>query len=251
MITYCANPVRAALPAFNSGGLAMIVTPNQGNKLPAGIGWCADNGCGPTKTGPVGSGYPGDGRYLAWLAGMADKAADCLFATAPDVLGDAAATLERSAPMLPAIRELGYKVALVAQDGLEELDVPWDSFDVLFLGGSTEWKLGEAAERLTREARARGKGVHMGRVNSRKRLRIAASWGCTSADGTYLTFGPEKNLPKLLGWLDELQADETAAARVQLVALLRSAPRTRRPEWDELTRDATAEAVRCARIWAS
>jgi hypothetical protein len=43
----------------------------------------------------------------------------------------------------------------------------------------------------------------MGRVNSRRRLRIAAQMGCHSADGTFLAFGPDRNLPHLLGWLAE------------------------------------------------
>jgi hypothetical protein len=34
---------------------------------------------------------------------------------------------------------------------------------------------------------------------------ILASWGCDSVDGTYLTFGPRINLPKLLRWLAELE----------------------------------------------
>lgn len=67
-------------------------------------------------------------------------------------VGDAAATLTRSAPMLPRIRALGYPAALVAQDGLEHLAVPWDAFDVLFLGGTTDWKLGPAAADLPADA---------------------------------------------------------------------------------------------------
>jgi hypothetical protein len=43
----------------------------------------------------------------------------------------------------------------------------------------------------------------MGRVNSLKRFRAARSMGCDSVDGTYLTFGPDINLPKLLSWLDD------------------------------------------------
>jgi hypothetical protein len=58
-----------------------------------------------------------------------------LFATAPDILADAAATLRRSARMLDWIRYSGYPAALVAQDGLEDLTIPWDTFDTLFLGG--------------------------------------------------------------------------------------------------------------------
>lgn len=173
--------------------IGFIDTPAQGNIRPKGVIWCADNGC-------FGKGYPGDEKWLGWLATHADDAETCLFATAPDVVGDAPATLERSQPWLPKIRELGYPAALVAQDGLEHLDVPWDEFDVLFIGGSTEWKLGAAARHLIAQAKARGKHVHMGRVNSEKRYRYAASIGCDSADGTYLTFGPNKNLPDVLAW---------------------------------------------------
>jgi hypothetical protein len=173
--------------------IGYIDTPAQGNKRPAGVVWCADNGC-------FGKGYPGDEKWLGWLTKNAYAAADCLFATAPDVVGDAAATLERSAPWLPAIRALGYPAALVAQDGLEDLDVPWDSFDVLFIGGSTEWKLGPAARHLVTEAKRHGKKIHMGRVNSERRYRYAQAIGCDTADGTYLTFGPDLNLPAVLAW---------------------------------------------------
>jgi hypothetical protein len=65
----------------------------------------------------------------------------------------------------------------------------------------SEWKLGAAARALTAEAKARGKHVHMGRVNSLRRLRYADAIGCDSADGTFLAFGPDINLPPLLGWL--------------------------------------------------
>jgi hypothetical protein len=73
--------------------------------------------------------------------------------------------------------------------------------DVLFIGGDTEWKLGPVASDLAAQAKRRGKWVHMGRVNSEKRLRYADAIGCDSADGTYLTFGPDVNLPKTLAWL--------------------------------------------------
>jgi len=210
-IAYMANPVRCAFASMRAGELGMIVTPRQGNRLPVGVKWCADNGCGPTRTGPVGSAYPGDDAFLAFLDKLSDRAADCRFAVAPDVLGDAGATLARSLPMLPKIRAMGYKAALVAQDGLENImdEIPWDAFDALFIGGSTEWKMGPGAARLVREAKAHGKWVHFGRVNSRKRLMYASELGCDSADGTYLVYGPTVNLPKLLGWLDEIGATHT------------------------------------------
>lgn len=178
--------------------IGYIDTPAQGNKRPAGVTWCADNGC-------FGKGYPGDEKWLAWLETNAHAAADCLFATAPDVVGDAAATLARSAPFLPLIRELGYPAALVAQDGLENLPVPWDSFDVLFIGGTTQWKLSAAVRGLVKQAKERGKWVHCGRVNSSKRFRLMAAIGCDSADGTFLTFGPDINLGRLKGWINNLE----------------------------------------------
>jgi hypothetical protein len=181
------------MEAMQDQRLGFIDTPAQGNKRPTGLVWCADNGC-------FGKGYPGDEKWLAWLEKNAADASMCLFATAPDVVGDAAATLERSLPFLPKIRGLGYPAALVAQNGLEDLEVPWDAFDVLFIGGSTEWKLGPAARKLIRKAKAHGKWVHMGRVNSERRYRYAHEMGCDSVDGTYLTFGPDTNLPKLLAW---------------------------------------------------
>lgn len=200
---YFANPTVGVSEAMRNGLLGFINTPAQGNKMPHGVRWCADNGCGPGKRG-TGGGYPGDVAFLRWLAELQPFAPLCHFAVAPDVVGDSAATLKRSAPFLPVIRALGYPAALAAQDGLENLPVPWDEFDVLFLGGSTAWKLSTAARDLTAEAHGHGKPVHMGRVNSLRRLRYAHHIGCDSADGTYLIFGPDENLPKLLGWLRDV-----------------------------------------------
>lgn len=186
------EPIRAKMRA---GVIDMIATPAQRMRIPDGAAWCADNGC-------FGSGYPGDELWLAWLGRFTpDEISRCMFATAPDVVGDAAATLERSAPWLPKIRALGYRAALVAQDGLEDLAVPWDDFDVLFIGGSTEWKLGPHARELVAEAKRRSKWVHMGRVNSGRRFRYAETIGCDSVDGTLFAIAVDDGLRRVLDWL--------------------------------------------------
>lgn len=192
--------------AMRSGHLGHIATPASGHRLQAGVAWCADNGA-YTRA------YPGDDTYLAWLSARTPHAARCAFATAPDVVADGAATLARSLPMLHRIRALGYPAALVAQDGMEHLTIPFDAFDVLFLGGTTQWKLGPAAADLTAQAGEHGKPVHMGRVNSLRRLRYAQAIGCHSVDGTYLAYGPDRNLPTLLRWLGELHAPQVHAVR--------------------------------------
>lgn len=184
-------------------GIGLLVTPDTAKSLTRHIDaypfWAADNAC---------FAHPEDfstDKYLAWLSTFTpEQRAACAFAPAPDVVGDAVKTIERSLPVLPLIRALGFKAAFVAQDGLESLTVPWDEFDVLFIGGSTEWKLSPQARCLALQAKTRGKKVHMGRVNSFKRLSIAQDFGCDTADGTFLAFGPAKNLPQLVSWLDRL-----------------------------------------------
>ena len=177
-----------------------MFTPNMGNRPDlSGTLWAADTGCF-TKPDEFNA-----TKYLGWLAARRKDRARCLFATAPDRVGDAIGTLEVSAPILPQIRDLGFRAALVAQDGLESMDIPWGSFDCLFIGGSTSWKLSEAAFRLALDAESHGKWVHMGRVNSWKRLKACAVGGFDSADGTFVAFGPDINAPKVHGWIETLR----------------------------------------------
>lgn len=198
---YFATPsspiVRAAMTA---GQIGCMTTPGQGNVIPEGATYAADNG-------RFGKGWPGHDAWWSWLTRKVERFGPerCAWATAPDVMRDPVATLAESLPWLAKIRGLGVPVAFVAQDGCEHGDlIPWGQFDVLFLGGSTEWKLSPGAAAVAAEARRRGLSVHMGRVSSRRRTRIADALGCDSVDGTYLRFGPDKNLPTLLGWVDEL-----------------------------------------------
>lgn len=172
------------------------MTPMMGNRLPPDRVWAADTGCfaHPEKHD--------DAAYLRWLG--AREVTRCLFATAPDVVGDAPATLSRSLPMLARIRRAHYPAALVAQDGLLAAATPWDAFDALFIGGTTAWKLGEAAADLIRAAKAHGKWVHVGRVNSEERVMHFRRMGAglvDSVDGTYVAFGPNRNAPRVASWM--------------------------------------------------
>lgn len=180
--------------------LGFIITPATGYRLPDGVLWAADNACFAQPDT-----FDMD-RYLTWLETRADQRSDCLFATAPDRVADAEATLVLYADSGPAIRSVGYRAALVAQDGLESLPVPWDGLDCLFIGGSTRWKLSEPAWQLGIEAKRRGKWAHLGRVNGIGRFRAAAAAGFDSADGTKLAFGPDVNLRLVLDWLNRTKA---------------------------------------------
>lgn len=177
-----------------AGTIGFLKTPAVGNTLDGVKVWAVDNGCFTGK-------YPGDDAYLTWLDRYADRRADCLFVAVPDVIGDGPATLANFPTMAARIKAAGWPVALVGQDGMEHLDVPWHLVEWLFVGGSTEWKLGHGAADLIRQAQDRGKRVHVGRVNSGKRFALFAGMGCDTADGTFLAFGPDVNAPKLRSWM--------------------------------------------------
>lgn len=188
-------PVRAAAERWPIGLMAQ-----PGNSLHLQIGafrwWGADNGCFAK-----GEAFDVE-EWLAWLAALPRDR--CLFAVAPDVVGDAVATWARSEPYLPVLRDMGFPAALVTQDGFDAAAVDWTSFDCLFTGGTDEWKLSEAAHAAAAEAKRRGKWVHMGRVNSWKRVWAAASSSYDSVDGTFLKW-TDRRLPELIGWLRRLE----------------------------------------------
>ncbi|MCX4094514.1 hypothetical protein [Nocardia sp. alder85J] len=199
---YLSPPSTASIrAAMRRGELGALLSPAAGNPVPDDALWAADNSA---YTGR----YPGDSRYLGWLESLATQADRCLWATAPDVVGHHLATWALSRDLLPRIRDLGLPAAYVAQDGMEHdhsSDL-WEAFDVLFIGGSTGWKLGPAAAELARVAVDHGLAVHLGRVNSLTRLRYADHLGASTADGTYLTYGPDKLLPTVRRWVHDLRS---------------------------------------------
>lgn len=164
-----------------------------------GTQWAADTGC-----------YAQAERfnldvYFDWLAARRQFSGDCIFATAPDKVGDAHTTWELSKDVLPRIRDVGFNPSFIAQDGFNTTAIDWDSFDCLFVGGSTSWKLSLHAVRVCAEAKARGKWLHIGRVNTWRRLiHYAAKVDADSVDGTLVRFGRDIYTPKILRWFGEV-----------------------------------------------
>jgi len=114
----------------------------------------------------------------------------CLFAVVPDVPYDAHGTLVRFNEYEQRLRDLSYPVAIATQNGMMPDIIPWDKIDALFVGGDDEHKMGSEAGLLIREARLRGKWIHVGRVNSRSRLLQFSS--ADSWDGTTICFEPQQ-----------------------------------------------------------
>lgn len=180
----------------DSHNIGRLLTPRTGNSVDSieGLPWAADNDCFNRFD---------EHRFRLMLERI--KGHRPLFVTAPDVVGDAPATLDMFGQWEPIIHAYGLPVAYVLQDGQEQLDMPWSRIDALFIGGSTEYKLGDKVRWLIREAKWRGKWVHMGRVNSNQRLSYARDIGCDSADGTGYSRFPDANLPAAMQLLKEEQ----------------------------------------------
>jgi hypothetical protein len=178
--------------------LGFIATPAQGQTPDDNVDWCADNGC-----------YSNKWTANKWLDWLQQQPTTMRFAVCPDAVADAHTTNVLFEKWQPVMQQLGVPVAYVAQDQVTTSMVPWDRISTLFIGGTTEWKLSTHSTQLVTEAKQRGLWVHVGRVNSYKRLRWADNIGADSCDGTFLTFGPDINLPKLLRWLDRINTQHT------------------------------------------
>ena len=180
---------------FRHKRLGFIITPNSNYVVPDDVSVAADNGCFSAAN------IYSDERYQKFLRRMPIERT--LFATAPDALEDHQATVQRSMPALQWLRAKGFKAAFVAQDGWTEETTPWDEFDVLFVGGSTEFKYRGGRDAVM-AAKRRGKKVHMGRCNSLEKLRAAIAIGCDTADGTFLKYAPNHNWGRMKRWFDQL-----------------------------------------------
>lgn len=109
----------------------------------------------------------------------------CRFVVVPDVVGDARRTLEVFGHWKYQLS--GWPLAFAAQDGIENLPIPWEQISAVFIGGSTAFKLGNHAKTVIRAAQAIGKWVHVGRVNTPGRFEYFEKLGADSIDGTGLS----------------------------------------------------------------
>jgi hypothetical protein len=156
--------------------------------------WAMDNGAF--------SGFD-PGAFMRMLEAYQDHR-HALFVTAPDVVGDAAATLKLWPFWSAVITGVDRRPALVAQDGLTPARVPWDELAALFIGGTTAYKESADVRTLCGIAKAKGIWVHWGRVNGKRRYELAMKAGADSIDGTGFSMYPDTNIPKAATWEAEI-----------------------------------------------
>lgn len=120
------------------------------------------------------------------------------FVVIPDIVAGGMASLAFSIRCIPRLKHL-KKLLLPVQDGMDVFSVAavlHQHRNVgIFLGGSTEWKL-KTMYTWDVVAATVGRHYHVGRVNSMRRIRLAAEAGADSFDGTSATMY-SCTLPKL------------------------------------------------------
>lgn len=184
------------LAAVHSDHLGYLVVPGARNKPEAvrslGLTTAADNGA-----------FSGlnVGAFCSMLGLYRESGVKLEWVACPDVVGDDEATFRLYGQWEPIVRAFGFCPALVLQDGMDVVDMIMAKPDAIFIGGSTEYKLGSSVREIVRWARLQGKPVHMGRVNTEKRIRYAVEIGCTSCDGSGFSQWPDKRIPLGLKWI--------------------------------------------------
>lgn len=175
------------------GGL--LTSPAQGND-PAraaerGMAWAMDNDCFVRYDPPAVL------KALQKWQGVPG----CKFATVPDVVRNHEETLLLFRAWIGTYHRFGFPPAFVLQNGVTLRAVPFDSIAAVFIGGDDMFKRSQTVREIVAESRRRGKWVHAGRVNGRRRISDCLQLRADSFDGTGYSIEPNRifeALPQLL-----------------------------------------------------
>ena len=112
-----------------------------------------------------------------------DKKEHCLFVAIPDSVGNPIETNELWKKRLTWV-DTSWPLAYVAQNGIHEIQIPWDEFTCLFIGGLDPWKESVDVQKLLTRAHKENKHIHIGRVNGYKRFKYFTDLGAHTCDGS-------------------------------------------------------------------
>ena len=154
--------------------------------------------------------------WIAMLEWAKLSGRDPRWTLVPDVVGDRLGTLRAWDQFAPIAARYGWPLAFAAQDGMTATDVP-SGASVIFVGGSTAWKWRTVSNWCRDFPR-----VHVGRVNTYKRLWQCHDAGAESCDGTGWMRGDQKQLRGLESYLAESSGERLRVQQMRI--LLEEAP---------------------------
>ena len=161
--------------------------------------WAADN--------DAFSGF-NETRYERMLDSFATAEVPPRFVTLPDVVGNYGETVKLWGRWHRNLAGRNLNRAFVMQNGGEPFGhagIPWDYIEALFIGGDTAFKFSGYVAEMVRYAKLHGKWVHMGRVNSVRRMEYARRIGCDSCDGSGMARFPTSVLFPMINALQQDQ----------------------------------------------
>ncbi|SAL00535.1 hypothetical protein AWB81_05903 [Caballeronia arationis] len=181
---------RRNLGALKGADWRLLVSA-KGELRTEGIPYALDNGAWRAYQ----RGEAFDQRAFAVAVDRRGERADWL--VLPDIVMGGMASLDFSLKWLERLRGMPCRMLIAVQNGMQVDDVAslLSPAVGIFIGGSTEWKE-QTAHVWGSLARRRHCYLHVGRVNSARRLRICAAAGANSFDGTSLS-RYAKTLPRL------------------------------------------------------
>ena len=121
----------------------------------------------------------------AFLYALRRLGAGADWTTLPDIVAGGHASLELSLRWMQRVLDESPRALLAVQDGLTPDDVvPFVGERVgIFVGGSTAWKL-QTLPQWAKMGQQQGCWVHVGRVNTIRRITLCDQCGATSFDGS-------------------------------------------------------------------
>jgi hypothetical protein len=179
---------RTTIDAVRERGWKFMVAAT-GELLTNGIPYAVDSGAWTAHT----KGRPFD--MQAYQTAVLRLGRDAEWVALPDIVGGGLASLDLSLSSLVWTRQHTARVFLVLQDGMLPEHVAGLDVDGWFLGGSTEWKL-RTLPMWGACATEHGRPLHVGRVNSAKRIKACIMAGAASFDGASVSLFPS-TLPAL------------------------------------------------------
>lgn len=185
MIPYTTTTgTRSTIEKLHRLGWRLMLTPDI-SSLPHGFRYAIDNGAWSAHNKGVdwGDVYRQRFERLVERHGPGSE-----FIVCPDVVGNAEATFDLAEKWLPRLRGIGRRRLIAVQNGMEPDRVrPFVGWGVgIFVGGDTEWKERTIRHwgRLARTAPGGGCYLHVGRVNTARRVALCRDAGVDSFDGT-------------------------------------------------------------------
>lgn len=198
---------RDILERLRVAGWRLLVSAASTHHQSEGFPYAIDNGAWTYHQ----KGVPFDDERFRKLVRRMGANAD--FIVVPDIVGGGLASLRLSARWLNELHVTKRPLLIPVQEGMEAGDVrPFLGSDVgIFVGGiDADWKEQTSIRVWGPLAREVGCYLHVGRVNSVRRIRICQDAGASSFDGTSPLIRPFK-----LGTLDKARRQGSIFAPVE------------------------------------